>query len=636
MSLFSQNASYDLRTDPSLLDPTNRIIVDPNDDENELDGLAQYRNGPEGFVKWCEENIRVPIQYGDAGVETWVYLGEMPDRPHPITNRSFKYFWEKQKETLNDALEMHNGHFKHRLIIFCEPRGDGKSYRAMLIQCWKFFCFPRQMIVLGANSKEQTKFVHFDIIRRMILNSPPLLAQLGKKNVQEKEIRMKNARGEVVSFVRPISTMQGIVSNITGFTFSEMFKMTNTTFFTELYGSTRNIPNALGVIDSTVSTKSHKLYHLFEAYREKKSPTLFFCYRYSKNADQRDYWNPNQTQQQLDSYQVELGPEDFDRFFKNTWESGQGSIITPSMIEATKYVGINGKLTDGSPIISLLDKVNKAKDTLMENHIKNNHSSDRFLNGKIIMLSRQLDSIEKTYTLEHDKKPKICHLDELKRLGDLYNTDWAIGAGVDRADPLKKSNDGARTIVTIAAKGLYNSRNVDARGLLASNNNPLYLYILLHLAVVPTSDIECIKDELLKGIDEFDGIDTLCSERWGMWDIGKWCEEQGIAFEPTYPTYNVQKDVFREFFTLLREGRVKFPTIWIYGSKGPDILREEMEIFTHDLDKRWFGSPEKKDPAGIQDDSMYATGYALFGMRNLTLLDFRQREHRSAFAQYYR
>lgn len=75
MSLFPNIKAFDLRTD---LDD-DRIIIDPNDDENELDGLSQYRNGGEGFAKWCEENIRVPIQYGDAGVETFVYLGEMPE-----------------------------------------------------------------------------------------------------------------------------------------------------------------------------------------------------------------------------------------------------------------------------------------------------------------------------------------------------------------------------------------------------------------------------------------------------------------------------------------------------------------------------------------------------------------------------
>jgi len=53
--------------------------------------------------------------------------------------------------------------------------------------------------VLGANSKEQTKFVHYDIMRDIILNSPPLLNVIGLRNVQEKDIRLKDSKGRIVS-----------------------------------------------------------------------------------------------------------------------------------------------------------------------------------------------------------------------------------------------------------------------------------------------------------------------------------------------------------------------------------------------------------------------------------------------------
>lgn len=609
------------------------IEINP-DSEDENDELAVYRNGGDGFVRWAEENVRVPIQYGDAGVETWVYLGEMPEKKHPITGRSFKYFWEKQKEQLVRALEMHNGHFKHRIIVFCEPRGDGKSYRAMLIQAWKFCCFPRQLIVLGANSKEQTKFVHFDIIRKMILNSPNLVEKIGRKNVQDKEIKMRNAMGETVSFIRPISTMQGIVSNITGYTFSEMFKMKDTTFFTELHGSIRNIPNALGVIDSTVSTKSHKLYELYDHYIHKRSTTLFFCYRYSKEARQEDYWHPNQTQEQLNNYQIEFGPEDFDRFFKNTWESGQGSIITKSMIQGIGIVGINGKISEGTDIISILDKINACDGKIAENILKDNLGPNRALETKMKFLQMRLNVVDTVYSLNDNDKPRFATFEELNRLSELYKTDWTIGAGVDRADPLKKSTEGANTIVTISAKGLMGSRGVDARTL-ANLKNPSYIYPILGMFKVASSDIEDIKDIILEGGEIYDGIDTLCCERWGMWDVKTWCEDEGIEFEPVFPTYSLQRDVFREIFTLLRDCRIKSPKIHIMGAQSSYIFEEELDKFTHDLDKRFFGSPEKDNPSGVQDDSMYSHGYSIYGMRNKTFMDFRQRTKKSIFATYF-
>jgi hypothetical protein len=176
------------------------------------------------------------------------------------------------------------------------------SLLACLIQMWKFWCFPRQKIVLAANSKDQTKFVHFDIIREVIWNSPVLLREIGADNIQEKEIRFKPTGKGVSSFIRPMSSYSGIVSNITGYTFSEIFDMKKPRFFTQLDGSIRNIPNALGTIDSTVSAKTHILYQLYQSFISHKLSSIFFSYYCSKLALQEDYHNPNMTQTQLDDY----------------------------------------------------------------------------------------------------------------------------------------------------------------------------------------------------------------------------------------------------------------------------------------------------------------------------------------------
>ncbi len=214
----------------------------------------QYRNGAEGMIKWVEDKVYVEITpisldehaYGD--IKVWVPMNELPDTKHPETNRSYKEMWEDQKRVLRKALKMRNGVFLNRLIIFCWPRGEGKSLLACLVQLWKFFCWPRQQIMLGANSKDQVKFVHFDIMRDIIRNSPSLLSQVGERNIQEKEIRLTNKKGNIDSIIRSISSFTGIVSNITGYTFSEMFDMKNPKFYVQLDGSIRNIPNAVGII----------------------------------------------------------------------------------------------------------------------------------------------------------------------------------------------------------------------------------------------------------------------------------------------------------------------------------------------------------------------------------------------------
>ena len=289
-----------------------------------------YKDGPEGFIKWCNDFVYIPIYPEGSDIAVWTPMCELSDVPNPKTGKSYKSIWEEQQWEIRRCLRMLNGRFLYRLIVFCWMRGEGKSFIACLVQLWKFMNWPRQMIVLGANSKEQTKFVHFDIIRDIILNSPKILAQVGKRNIQEKEIRIRDESDNIGSIIRPISSFSGIVSNITGYTFSEIFDMKNPKFFTQLDGSIRNIPNALGVIDSTVSTKDHILYNLFSSFAEQKTKTLYFSYRCSNKGVADDFWNPNMNQQDLDDYKVKFLPADFDRYFRNIWGKGGENAFTES------------------------------------------------------------------------------------------------------------------------------------------------------------------------------------------------------------------------------------------------------------------------------------------------------------------
>ena len=98
---------------------------------------------------------------------------------------------------------------------------------------WKFFCWPAKQIPLGANSKDQIKFVHYDIMRKTIWNSPKLLRKIGRKKIKIKDITIRNQQGDVVSSVWCVSSFSGIFSNINGYTFSEIYAMKNEDFFNE-------------------------------------------------------------------------------------------------------------------------------------------------------------------------------------------------------------------------------------------------------------------------------------------------------------------------------------------------------------------------------------------------------------------
>ena len=450
--------------------------------------ISDYRNGGEGFCLWVEQNVCLPIYPPGQVIPKWVKMSELPQETDKY-GRSYRTMWENQKYILTEALQMQEGRFKHRLVVFCWPRGEGKSMIACLIQLWKFFNWPRQQIMLGANSKDQVKFVHYDIMRDIIYNSPELFRRVGGKNIQEKEIRLRDTKMNVSSKIRSISSFTGIVSNITGYTFSEMFDMKNPDFFVQLDGSIRGIPNAIGVIDSTVSSKQHVLYQLY--LNQEKTETLYFSYRHSKTGTPEDYWNPNMTKQQLDDYRIKFPFGEYERYFLNLWSAGSERVFTPEMIEATRYIGVDGKINVHKDLMAALDK----RTQVLESTRNVSRLADREVDIRLDLweIEKRLMPVQNYYQLKTELGlARMATVEDLERMGDVYDTDWAVTGGIDRADPMKRRS-AARTMITFVGKGLPGSRthpysyDEDA-------SVPQYIYILLHIVSVTDHSLESMKE----------------------------------------------------------------------------------------------------------------------------------------------
>jgi len=609
----------------------------------------KYRNGGEGMIAWCNDNVRVSIHPIGENIPKWVLMGKLPDTKHPDTGRSYRDMWEGQQEILKEALRMEDHRFIHKLIVLCWQRGDGKSLLVCLIIMWKFFNWPRQQIVLGANSASQVKFVHYDIIRDIILNSPRLLAMIGRKNIKEKEITLVDRNRKRQSIIRAISSFSGIMSNISAYSFSEMFDMKNPKFFVQIDGSTRNIPNALGLIDSTVSEKSHVLFRLYETYRKQKDPALFFSYRSSPKGSYKDFFNPNMTQQQLDSYKEKFPFGEFERYFKNLWSAGAERVFTDELIEASNYIGVDKQVNVHPALMEIITSKNKLIQQEQKIIRRNGDPElDEVKNPEIVSqleqqhshifegMDKRLWPVSSVYELR-DKvsgKPAMATLDDLNNLSELYDTDWAILTGMDRADPMK-TRTAARTIVIALAKGLMGSRTnpypVDEA------EAPRYLYCLLHLAVIEDHSIEVIQDTLIAIKDEFDGIDSFGTERWGAVDLVNWCKENNISDHIYYPTYSIQRTMFTELFLAYKNGRFKTPRVWVRGHKDDDLLKEELTVFDHNPSSTQgkFGSPEKREKYGRQDDCMFAFGSAIYGGLSLGVDSFRERKGMKSFGFFY-
>ncbi len=607
-----------------------RVVKGEEFDRIKYHNCSKYQNGAEGMIAWCNDNVYIPIYPVGSVNPEWTCLGELSSEVNPETGKNYNLIWEGQKEVLKQALQMKDGRFKYRLICFCWMRGEGKSLLACLIQLWKFFCWSGQKIMLGANSRDQVKFVHFDIMRDIILNSPNLKKSVRARDIQEKEIRLRNDKGEVINMVRSISSFSGIVSNITGYTFSEMFDMKNPRFYVQLDGSIRNIPNALGVIDSTVSEKTHPLYQLYQGYISGKLKEVFFSYRCSRVGALTDYWNPNMTESQLADYKYKFPFGEYEKYFLNLWSAGHIQVFSDAMIRELGIFSYRGKTGERvlyhKKIKERIDRIIELENMRADMLSKGLSEAVIELNNKIEVIQSKLTPVSDVYKLKGAlNEPLTADSSDLEKLTDVFNTDWAIMAGLDMADPMAKRGT-ARSILTVFAKGLPGSKRNEELHFSNDEIAPKYLYILLALIAEPKNSVDELKKLIEMLSDEYNGIDTLCSERYGVWDMVQWCEEKEIAFEPIHPTYDKQRDAFKEVFTVFNEGRIKAPPIGVIGVKGDDIFREELSVFDHDPDVRWFGSPEKKEKRGIQDDSLYSAAWCLYGGRNLVPEDFRSRK----------
>lgn len=597
-------------------------------------GVPDYCQGGEGCIEWIKDYVSVPVYPPGSVSSVWTPMGDLPSNINPASNRSYEMMWWTQQEILREALVMENNKFLHSNIIFCWPRGDGKSFLAVLIQLYKFFNWLRQQIMLGANSREQSKFVHFDIMRDIIFNSKQvggkqsLLTLLGgQDNVREKEIRFKKD-GNVKSLIRSMTTGSGIVSNITGYTFSEIFEMKKPKFFTQLDGSIRNVPNALGVIDSTVSDKSHILYQLYSNSIQGKNKTVFFSYRSSLSGDPEDYMHPHMTKDQLDSYRGKFPFGEFERYFLNTWDAGRIQLFPDHAIEAMSVVGIDGGVMNSPEIFEAMKKKIELHDMASINQKKG------FESDYPVRCMMEIDDRCRFVSelISFDNMGMITG-EQLQTLTEFFDTDWALLAGVDLGDPLATRGQ-ARSILSLILKGLIGSRTNPLAAQLAEAA-PKWIYTVVGVFDIKAHSLDNIKKILDYSNDELGGIDILACERYGAWDTSQWCEERSIAFEPVYPNYDRQKVAFKELYLAVKEGRLKCPPVPVLGSKSKDLFREEMGAFDHNLEKKVFGSPEKFEKGGIQDDSIYATAWALYGGRDKGLDDFRPRKNVTNFGLCY-
>jgi len=525
---------------------------------------AAYSDGGEGFLRWATENV---LRF-DRAYRAWV-----PFEPTHM-----------QEETFKECLKMENGLFHYTTIVFCRPRGEFKSYDVCLIALWKFLNFPREKIILGANSKQQVDFVHFGVIKDTILNSPKLLETVGEENVLEKGVFIREQRSgkskvinskDIISSIVPVSASNGIFSNLTCCTFSELWKMKDEKFFTELSSSARSTPNALTLIDSTVAPKGHILRRMFDTYTEKKDPLLFFQHY------EDTYFNPYTTEAQLNSFKTRFLPSDFNKFFRNRWEDAGTGTFTEKQIVAMSILGFDDQFQKPEEIMASVNEQFKVYSDIT--------TSERARLGVARFSVPHKLSINSVYSLQGG----VEELNKLQRITGIK--EWILTMGLDRAQP--GSVEANRTFVSTILKGKIPNEPDEKKA---------WMYFLFRLLWVPSSDIREILGEIEFVCEHLGVPDNVALESYLAADVKVILDEKEIPNELVHPNYNHQLEAFTMAYQVFEGGYFKTPIVPYYRNYGTDdlinhippdgvndVFREEVLIFEHDFEARAFGSPYK-------------------------------------------
>jgi hypothetical protein len=604
--------------------------------------LPVYRNGGDGFIAWAEENVCVDAYIPGTSIKKPTYLSDLSREPEPETGKTWWDLWCWQRSEIKKALVLReDGRLKHNLVVFCTERGEGKSFMAVLIVLWKFCCLAGQRIFLAANSKEQSSFAHREEIDKIVRISPVLLGLIGgEKAIKQRELAIYDSKGRKISFITTVSTFTGVLSNATGFTFSEFFASPpDGRFFSEIYGSMRNTPNALGVIDSTVSTRDHRLYRIYENIQKglPGTETQYFLFKSNPGAKIENYYSPANTQSQLDAFRTTFTPGEFQMFFENTWDSATSGLFSDTDIEIADVLGMNGAMLNHEEIKEVVEAC-KQKESIPDRiqgsdmGVTADYEAIAEMKRPFVPVSRYLSNID-----EHNF---YIPTEELEELGNILDTDWCIGIGVDRADTIKTTT-GAQSALVCVAKGLPGSRSNPYLYLVdgGEGKSPDYIYIPVGVYVTDFGAANEIQAIIQEWHSQYNGIEGFAADKFGMQDLPGWLIEQELIDKPEVLqfSYNVQRAVMMMLFNALKRGRFKKPNINIPGVRGSDILVEQMKHYVHrsvNGTRFEFSSDEKGKKGGVQDDTLEALALAIYSVRMKGLDSFKSIRAKSFFGEY--
>jgi hypothetical protein len=216
--------------------------------------VKAWRNGADGFLQWLTDiEPRVPSAKGTYEIF----------QPEPF-----------QADAIHDALALkEDGTYQYITIALSFPRRHSKTTLAALLSLWRLCNFANENIVCIANTERQSVSVGFGLCKKIVLNTPFLLALIGKDNVLTYRIDLPKLQSSMRTMSCNISGLYG--EKVTVGWCSEIHAAANDEAMQVLASSLGDSLNSWLLVDSTVDAVGGPLHRLEQLHETGEDPTVF-------------------------------------------------------------------------------------------------------------------------------------------------------------------------------------------------------------------------------------------------------------------------------------------------------------------------------------------------------------------------
>lgn len=458
--------------------------------------------------------------------------------------------------------------------MLCWPRRHGKSQVAGFYDIKRCLDYNDQLVVICANSADQSEETVFKLITDTLLNSPPLkrLVDADKIILGAKDVFFTATGSRILCIPHSEASAYGKAIHVAHNT--ELCKARTDAVYQVLASSTGDKWCGVVICDSNVGDESNAVVRLLG----------LAGVRFLAGA-------------------IERGPPE-----------------DPSI--RASYVGydsIDDAVAGGPPWIARTwlesRRLQMTAGEFRRNHL-NIPSSGAEVCFPLALVQRAAC----------DEIPAIVGMAELNAIRDRYhNRALHIGGGLDRATGLSAKSD--RTIWTVVGAGCCPDLIGKTMPLFDDAGNPVaevpadpWEYVVLRQFEVPLSMDKPIKDAIERDRKVFGRFTKITLESYQARDIYDWCCNKGFDAEIVSMTWQAKAQLVRMMLELLATDRLRFSAANVLLYYELLNYREDLSSATPSYEgpKRTIraAGPDGDADLTIKDDALESAMWAIWGLRN--------------------